>query len=182
MNGKLKGKLSGTLPDERNRLLCLESKIKILSTFSDPHTFTQALEELKISQTTLTKYLIASVGEGLLEHDGKTYRTTDKGKEELTNLKTHVQALQPFTQTKVLNLFRHRRIVPSSGTVQKTRYASFIDAWADSQTKIPQATVDNLMKGVAKTVVDSMPLKGLGTMKVSLEITWLMMPKRKPSK
>jgi hypothetical protein len=170
MNGKLKGKLTGTVPGERNYLLSLESRTKILSTFSEPCTFTKALQELRISPTTLTKYL--ETMDGLLEHNGKVYKTTDKGKEELANLKAQIQALQPFTQSKIPNLFRHQRIEPSSGTVQKAQYLSFVDAWGDSQTNISQTTVDDLMKGVAKTVVDSMPLKGKGTVKITLEIRY----------
>ena len=141
----------------------------MLSIFSEAQTFSAALKNLRISQTTLDKHIQILLPEAFLERNGKDYKITNSGIMELDNLKKEIQIIRTSSQQGINPELFRRTMRQSDGNVGKAKYTSFVEAWRSPETAPPEIPRPILDQAV-KTLISSVPLKGLGTMKFIFEI------------
>jgi hypothetical protein len=151
---------------KHDKIRYLENKLRIMTVFSNPHTFSQARDKLSVSEPTLTKHISRMLTEGSLEKTEKNYKLSDKGIENLSFLKSEMKDLSgPWKRKTSPNLLRYN-IAPATGKVGTVQFSGIVESWHSPQTEISPSAIDSAMK----TLVNSLSLDGSGTMKLSLEI------------
>lgn len=142
-----------------------------MSVFLTPGTFSEAEKLLGLSQTTLADHIKTLLNDHLLDQQGRNYFLSEKGIKGLDDLKTQVSRLESNwkAQTQYPELYRHHTLAPASGNVGKAQYTSFCDIWGQTQPpEIPKKALDEAVK----TLLNSVPSEGLGTLKCSITISF----------
>jgi len=120
-----------------------------------------------LSEPTLSKHLGRMVTSDYLNLKDKRYELTKNGAQHVGFLRDFIkQFSQKADPTLVKPDLMRYSVTPATGKTGSIQFCGLVHQWGASE--IPQETINKTVQDMVK----SLPLKGKGTVKVSVEITF----------
>lgn len=159
----------GPYPNERNELVRLQNRVKIMSAFLMPHNSSEVEKIVGLSHATLADHIKALTGEGLLDQQDGNLSLSQNGIKKLDEAKTQLRQLEEKWNAKnrYPELYRHTT-TPVCGEVGKTQYSGFLGVWSSTGQAATAEIVKEFQAAMITWILNSVRLKGLGTVKVDL--------------